>query len=65
MPPFLTLESRKQRSQNHIGAAAFVCPSTGYLGKEYINRKSETPALPDGRTSFNSSRSLASDMNTE
>lgn len=37
-----------------------MCPSTGYPGKEYINRKSKPPALPDGRTSFDSSRSLAS-----
>lgn len=47
------------------GAAAFVCPSTGYLGKKYINRKSKPPALPDGKISFDSSRSLAPDMTTE
>lgn len=38
-----------------------LCALAGYLGRECINRKSKPPALPDGRGSFDSSRSLASD----
>lgn len=43
--------------ESYWGAAAFLRSSTGYPGKECINSKSKSAALPDGRTSFNSSGS--------